>query len=220
MLDPLLPGASRPLLACAMAALWGLAALLAAAFLVMAVPQYLVFTPESYGRYWDHRAGLFLHVCGGALTLAAGLVQFLAPIRRTRPQVHRWLGRVYLTGVAVGAPTALYLAANPAAGWMAGVLLFTLGSLWIVTSGMALVAIRRGQVAAHREWMVRSYVLTFSFVLVRVLLATPLFSHAALPERLATLGWLSWTVPLFVAELCMQWKRSVHRPGRRVGALA
>ncbi len=43
-----------------------------------------------------------------------------------------------------------------------------LGVVWLLTTGMAYVAIRRGQIAQHQEWMIRSYVTTFAFVLFRV----------------------------------------------------
>jgi Predicted membrane protein (DUF2306) len=47
---------------------------------------------------------------------------------------------------------------------------FGLGGLalaWMLTTGMALIAIRRSLVDQHKEWMIRSYVVTFGFVTFR-----------------------------------------------------
>jgi uncharacterized membrane protein len=190
---------------------WIGALVLAVFFVTREVRQYLVWTPQSYGPYWPHRTWLFAHLATGTLVLAAGLLQFVSRIRAASPQVHRWIGRVYVGGVVLTAASAFYLAQNTVVGWMVSVMLTTLAALWVAATAMAVAAIRQGNIGAHREWMVRSYVLVFAFVLVRILLLTPLFADVAFHERLATLGWLSWTVPLFLAELALQWRRSVAR---------
>ena len=44
-----------------------------------------------------------------------------------------------------------------------------LGVAWIVTTTMAIAAVRRGLIEQHQDWMIRSYVVTFAFVTFRVL---------------------------------------------------
>jgi Predicted membrane protein (DUF2306) len=45
--------------------------------------------------------------------------------------------------------------------------LFMLCVAWVVTTGMALYAIRERRIEQHREWMLRSYTVTFAFVTYR-----------------------------------------------------
>jgi uncharacterized membrane protein len=171
--------------------------------------RFLAIDPESYGPYWQHRYWVLPHFLGGAVALLLGPALFWTGRRRRYLRLHRWMDRLYLTGVGVGAATSFYLAAHSAIGWMLGVALFTLAAAWVTTTAMGYVAIRRGQVAAHREWMTRSYVQTYSFVVARLLLASPVLKGASPHERFTTLGWLSWTVPLLLTEVALQWRRSV-----------
>jgi predicted membrane protein DUF2306 len=84
----------------------------------------------------------------------------------------------------------------------------SLGIAWLATSGMALVAIRRGAVTQHREWMIRSYVVTFAFVtyraLVDLLRADGVGSGA---DRSAFASWSCWAIPLLVTELALQGRK-------------
>lgn len=56
--------------------------------------------------------------------------------------------------------------------------------------------------------MIRSYVLTFAFVNFRWWIDFPLISSAGTAaERLITISWLGWALPLFATEVALQWKR-------------
>ena len=56
----------------------------------------------------------------------------------------------------------------------------------------------------------RSYVVALGFVFFRLMVVSPLLAGlGSMPERYTALLWLSWTVPLFVAEVILQWRRSV-----------
>ncbi len=89
-----------------------------------------------------------------------------------------------------------------------------MASAWVIATAMGFAAIRSGQVTAHREWMLRSYVVAFGFVTFRLMLISPLFAGlGSVPERLTVLLWLCWTVPLLITEVALQWKRSVVPAG-------
>ncbi len=186
---------------------WVLLILLVVWFAFAETSQYLHVHPSSYRQYWKVRYWLIGHIAGAAVTLLMGPIGLLAPLRRRYPHVHRWIGRMYVAAVALGAICALYLASHSTGGWMVGVLLGPLSLVWMTSTTLAFIAVRHRQIEAHREWMIRSYVVTFSFVVVRILLETPLLAGVPFPARLATLGWLSWTIPLFTTEVVLQWKR-------------
>jgi hypothetical protein len=56
--------------------------------------------------------------------------------------------------------------------------------------------------------MIRSYVVTFGFVSFRLIDEFNLFAGLG-TERLATTAWLCWTIPLLLAEVALQWKRTI-----------
>ena len=85
--------------------------------------------------------------------------------------MHRTLGMVYIISVALSSAAAFYLAAHTDLGWVFGAGLSGLAVAWLVSTGRAIIAVRRGLIHQHQEWMVRSYVMTFAFVTFRIFFA-------------------------------------------------
>ncbi len=187
---------------------WVAAMAAAVVFFLRAATRYFVFTEASYRIFWPNRYWILLHAVSGSVALLCGLPQFSARLRESRPAVHRWTGRLYLTGVALGVVSAWNMSFHSVIGWTFGVATFFLGLAWVITTGMALLAILRRRVAAHREWMIRSYVVTFAFVFFRVLFVSPLFADAGTRlERMTSFLWMSFVVPLLVTEVVLQLPR-------------
>jgi hypothetical protein len=64
---------------------------------------------------------------------------------------------------------------------------------WIVCTTAAFITARNRQIAQHRQWMVRAYAVTFTFVSSRVLNLWPLYwSH--LGDTLAAVGVIAFTL--------------------------
>lgn len=194
-----------------------LAAAVATRFMVQYAFPYFRFDPKFYDYFWPHRFRLLLHISGGIVALVCGTLQLWTGLRRKAMRFHRWTGRVYLGAVAVGA-TGAFLMTYYTTPRAFGVALMGLATAWLLTTGVAWAAIVRGQVQLHREWMLRSYLVTFAFVWFR-------FIHDNLPGLTARLGssgddaassvaWLSWTVPLAVYEVVLQGRR-LFGPGAR-----
>jgi uncharacterized membrane protein len=173
------------------------------------------YSEANFGRFWPHRHRLLLHIGGGTAALFAGPFQLWSGFRDRHRQLHRWLGRVYVSGVVLGGAAAFYLSvfSQPRSF---GIALFALGVAWWGTVGAAVLAVKQYRIEAHRTWMVRGYIVTLSFVTFRLLVEMPLSSMLG-EVRLAVLLWLSWVVPLAGAELAM-WsirsKRTPLRPAR------
>jgi len=171
------------------------------------VHYVLDYTQKSFGSYWPHRVALLLHIGGGTLALFCGPFQLWSGLRRRHLSVHRLTGYLYIGGVAMAGAAAFYL------GFFTqprdfGVALWGLAVAWWTTVGMAFVAIHRKQIAAHREWMIRGYVVTFAFVVFRWVVDLPILASLG-DSRFATVGWLCWAGPLLVAEVVLQWRRTV-----------
>ena len=195
---------------------WTLLLVVALRFFIKYAVHYFRLSENSYADFWPKRNWLLLHICGATLALFLGPLQFWSGARKKYLRAHRWSGRIYLFGVALGVTGAAYLAGHPSLGGAYGVALFGLATAWFVTSFMAYVAIRRGRVKAHKEWMIRSYVVTFAFIIVRVPDDIPILSNLGTANEIATTAvWLSWVLPLFVTEIILQWKHTVGNSDRK-----
>lgn len=169
---------------------------------------YRHYDAASFDVYWPRRGWLFLHINGGMLALLTGPWQFWTGLRQRNLTIHRWTGRLFLVGVAMGVSGAVGLSATTTYGWAFSVGLMGLASAWLVTTTMAYVTIRKGLVALHKEWMIRAYVVTFAFVTFRILSDYGPTSRLQ-PEndRSVTISWVCWVVPLAVTEMIFQLRR-------------
>jgi uncharacterized membrane protein len=169
---------------------------------------YLNYNPEGLDYFWPKRGWLLLHITGGMVALLIGPWQFSQRLRRRYLSLHRLMGRIYLIAIACGSAGSFYLAATTPGGWAWGTALAGLALAWVTTSGMAFYAIKQRQIQVHKEWMVRSYVVTFAFVTFRLLNDFGPTSHLrpAL-DRAITLAWISWAIPLLFTEVILQARR-------------
>jgi hypothetical protein len=82
---------------------------------------------------------------------------------------------------------------------------------------MALWSIRNRRFEQHRDWMLRSYVVTFAFVTFRLgadWMSSLSATYAAFNNGQieATMAWACWAVPLLIAEPLIQLRAT---PARR-----
>jgi uncharacterized membrane protein len=169
---------------------------------------YLVGEPARFGIYLPRRQWLTIHILTGAAALLLGPLQLWLGLNRRTEVLHRMLGVLYVTGVASGATTAFYLAKHTDFGWLVGLGLGSMAFVWVVTTALGTISICRGLVQQHREWMIRSYVVTCGFVTFRVLsFAFDFVKGKPLIERMAAAAWLAWSAPLFVTEVILQGRR-------------
>lgn len=196
---------------------------LALLWFVSGTLHYLTnYSPASYTDYfWSRRAGLIPHMLGGALAIGAGLVQIWLGLTNRVGGLHRTLGKVYAAGVLMAAIGGIYLALTIPGQLAYSVGLLMLDVAWLITTGMALYAIRARRIEQHREWMLRSYTVTFAFVTFR--LATywlhrwvhiPGAGGSAADDIDSLMAWACWAVPLLVAEPLIQ-LRAMRQTARR-----
>lgn len=189
-------------------ALLSLAALIALVFVGAAAVPY--FVSSSYGppEYAPRRGWLLLHITGGIIALLTGPVQLWLGLADRGMAWHRKMGIGYMTGVGIGSIGAFYMATHTDFGWLFGAGLFGLAVAWVTTTGLAFLAIRRSLIDQHKEWMIRSYVVTFAFVTFRVIQPALAAAHVGtLTEDLAAAAWACWAVPLLITELVIQGRK-------------
>jgi uncharacterized membrane protein YozB (DUF420 family) len=167
---------------------------------------------ETGPNHWALRGWLLVHMTAGTVTLLTGPMQFWTGFRRRYARLHRWTGRLFLGGVAVGSVCAYRLAIGTGLGWGWGFALLVMTTAWATSAAMAYYAIVKRRVQIHQEWMVRTYVVTFAFVTIRVL--ADYYPGSRLPEndRAVTYAWASWVLPLLFTELILQLRRMRSSP--------
>jgi len=144
---------------------------------------------------------LSMHLAGGALALSAGAWQLNTRLRHDHTSVHRWLGRLYVVAVIVGALGAGMLAPGSKEGTVTHLGFGFLAIAWFGTTIAAYRAVRRRDLISHRRWMLRSYALTFAAVTLRVYL--PFSEILGLPfgPSYQVISWLCWVPNLVLVEL-------------------
>jgi Predicted membrane protein (DUF2306) len=175
-----------------------------------AVAWWLIAEPVATftvtAKHAGHFGFVFAHMLGGTVMLFLGAANLYVGSTRTFFRYHRLLGYTYLGGGSAAALIASWLALAPFHGRTrltdSGLALATLAIAWIVTAAMAYRAARNRRLDTHRAWVVRSYVLTWSFVLCRLVSRVPAMDHLG---NGAAIVWLTWIVPLLVCEVVLQW---------------
>ncbi len=155
------------------------------------------------------QVALYVHIAGAAVALLLGPLQFWRGLRERAPRAHRWTGRAYLAGVAIGGVAGIVMAPFGFAGFVGLFGFGALGVLWLVTAWRAYRSIRRRDVASHQAWMIRNFALTYAAVMLRVWLPMLLVAQipfgsfefeAAFANAYAAVPFLCWLPNLVVAE--------------------
>jgi uncharacterized membrane protein len=183
-------------------------------------PNFAVYTP----KFKPFAASMVLHVAGGMTALVLGPLQFFTSLRTNRPRLHRAVGKVYLSAVLLSGLAAVHLAIFDNL-LRKGEFIFATGTLgmamaWFVTGGMAFFAIKNRNISQHKEWMIRSYVVTANFIIFR-LIYYGLISLASFPYKEDVGGftaWVGWSVPLLITEWVMQAKKIRRVPAKKVSS--
>ncbi len=200
-----------------MALLLGLALLAGLVFIIGFALPYFSVTQEQFGANWPRRYWLLLHITTGIVALLIGPFQLWMGFTGRRLPLHRTLGKVYMGAILISSMAAYYLAFNTSISWVFGVGLAGLATAWLTTTGMALAAIRRRLFEQHKEWMVRSYVVTFGFVFFRMFVGATEAAGvgATIFERLSAASWFCWAAPLLVTEAIIQGRKIFSAPAVR-----
>lgn len=155
------------------------------------------FQPDVYAVYsWELR----IHIAGGIIAALAGLTQFWSGFRNKHKNIHRFLGFTYIVSVAISAPAALILATVSQGGLVTHVGFGMLSILWAFTTFKALYHITRREITLHKQWMIRSYALTFGFVLLRMWLGVFIASGVPIDQAYQTVAWMCWVPNLLIVE--------------------
>ena len=159
---------------------------------------------------------LWVHAGLASMALITGPWQFIPRLRARWPRVHRVLGRVYVFSCLVGGFAGLLLAAGTSAGPIASAGFGLLAVVWIAVNANAFRLALSGRYAEHRQWMIRSFALTFGAVTLRIYIPAAQAMGIEFMAAYRAIAWLAWVPNLMLAELYI--RQASGRPPVRAAA--
>lgn len=197
-------------------------ALLAAALISSAIAWWMIAWPvatlSNVASHRGHFALTFAHMVGGSGMLFLGGLNLYLAARNDRFPLHRLVGRAYLAFGTFGSIVAIAVTLSPAhksAGspilTNATVSLLVLASAWLCFAALGWRAARNRRFASHGQWMIRSYILVWSFVFCRIASRVSDIDDLGNGEAFI---WLSWVAPLIVGEMVLQWPEGAAKAPR------
>ena len=163
--------------------------------------------------YVVHPVVITMHVVFGGIFLA------LIPLQFSRyRRFHRWTGRLLLVCGAIVAITAFYFGLlMPFGGVIEAMAIAVFGGIFSISLILAYRAIRRGEVALHRQWMIRACAIALGIATIRII-------SGILDIALAPSGydvrqiflmsiWSGWPLMLVAAEMWIRATTPLPRSG-------
>jgi hypothetical protein len=172
------------------------------------VLRYVTDDSGALGIYWLRRQWLHAHIGGGTLALLLGPVLLWLGLEHKYKRTHHGALAAYVIGVTAASTTALYLAFHTDFGPVVGLGYASLAFAWLIATTFAAIAQFRNMREQYREWLLRSYVLTFAAVMFRVVgEGFNMWGHGTLVEQISAASWLSWSLPVVITEVVIQGKK-------------
>lgn len=172
--------------------------------------HFLALTPEALGKYFSLKWVLILHITAGGGALVLGPLQFWEPFRNSYRKLHRVIGMLYFLAILASGLCAVVLAFTTAyaVNWAYAFSLQVWVSVWITSSFIAYYTALRKKFKLHKEWTIRSYIVTLAFVVSGLLVKSPVLDRFGGFEAVSpSLFWFGWSVPLFLNEVIASFRR-------------
>ena len=163
---------------------------------------------------------VIVHILSVSLFSLFGALQFSSGLRQRLPQWHRVSGRIVVASGIFAALTGLWMTVMyPIQPELQGGLLYavrvSVGVAMLLSFFLAVAAVKRGDIATHRAWMIRAFALGQGAGM-QVVVLLPWMLLIGKPSMLQrdVLMSLAWLINLLVAEMAIQrWspRTSIYR---------
>ena len=140
--------------------------------------HYYTFSP-LYGilpekvmafKNWVWTISFYLHMGAGVICLFVPIVLFVGEAFHLSKQWHRRLGKLYVYDtLVIIVPTGLYMAFFAKGGTSTQLGFIVQGLALALSTVLAVLSIKQGNLIQHKQWMMRSYSFAFAVVTFRVL---------------------------------------------------
>lgn len=146
-------------------------------------PPYLLFDLDN-SRIAETTASkpfilLFVHILFALFALITGFLQFIDQLRKNKPKIHRYIGRLYVVNVLVSGIFAFVLVYYME-DFSKSVSFLVLTILWLVTTFIGYYKGFKRDFNQHRLWMIRSFGITLVAVSGRLFVPVLLLTYYSL----------------------------------------
>jgi uncharacterized membrane protein len=155
------------------------------------------------------KISFYVHVFSSILALAAGFTQFSNYILKNYKHLHRTIGKIYVINILlINFPSGMVLAVYANGLLPTKIAFVTLDCLWFWFTFRAYIAIRKKKIKEHKEFMIRSYALTFSAITLRTwkIILSSVFNMDPLTLYMID-AWMGFVPNLLFAEWLIRRKR-------------
>jgi uncharacterized membrane protein len=210
----------RPLTAAAWVLVWFLI-IVVLVFLVIRVVSDVgnlstgVVPPEGdFNRRYALNPGLaYLRIVPGLIYLLGAPFQFSQRFRSQNYRRHRRLGLVLLTSGAVTGVFAISVGVVMPFGRFAEATATVLfGGYFLIALYLAFAAIRSGDVAMHRRWMIRAFAIGVGVGVIRIVVGVGEAFGIGIASSFGAAFWIAFSVMAFLGEV---WLRLRPNPPSR-----
>jgi hypothetical protein len=149
------------------------------------------------------------HVMLAAVIVFAGTLQFFPQIRARALWLHRWNGRVFLSAAMLASVAGLHMTwlRGPVVGGVTGAMSITLNAVLVLAfAGLAWRAAARRDIASHRRWAMRAFMVTNGVFFLRLIFPAWVLITRVPPSALLfdMFSFGSYLAPLAVLEIYLR----------------
>jgi len=162
----------------------------------------------AWQRYEPFKWVLLPHALFGSIVLLSAPFQFSDRLRQRFPKVHRIMGRLYVLGVLVLAPTGAYIQyfqerlGAPRSFTVLGVVDAV---LLMGTTALALLFAVRRKINLHRQWAIRSYAVALVFIFARFFLGVTGAETLGV-EMVQAVIWSCLVFSVVIGDVAIHWR--------------
>jgi uncharacterized membrane protein len=170
--------------------------------------HFLRFKQDYIDIPW-WRAAFYTHVFSSIFALAAGFTQFSNHILKHHRKIHRIVGRIYAVDILfINFPAGMIMAVYANGLWPSRTAFIILDCCWFYFTWRAVRAAQKKHIREHKEFMLRSYALTFSAITLRTWKI--ILSNTFHPDPLSLYmidAWMGFVPNLIVVEWLIRRRR-------------
>ncbi|MCR8561531.1 DUF2306 domain-containing protein [Mucilaginibacter sp. BJC16-A38] len=176
---------------------------------------------QDYVHIIQWKIAFYTHVFTIIFALLAGFTQFSNYILKQYRAVHRLVGKLYVYDILfLNFPAAMIMAIYANGQLPAKTAFVVLDCLWFWFTYKAVAEVKRKNIKAHRQYMIRSYALTLSAVTLRLWKIIILAFVYIDPLHLYMIdAWMGFVPNLLFAEWLIRRNKKQGTPYRSIRIL-
>ena len=152
------------------------------------------------------KAAFYTHVFSAIVALLAGFTQFSSNFLKQNRALHRLLGKIYVADILlINFPAGLIMGVYANGGPVGKTAFLLLDILWFWFTYKAYACARNKDFTRHKQYMIRSYALTFSAIMLRtwkIILSNAFVIDYA--QLYIIDAWMGFVPNLLVAEMIIR----------------